>query len=114
MRDWMEQENEQPEDKPKPRKRTGFRDLTAGIDNRVVRQAKKGKKGRRQQSQTIHLNESIADELKETVSRLAEQWGVPMNDVWQFALVEGLKVIEDGEAEPSFKKQKRKIVLPDL
>jgi hypothetical protein len=113
MKDWMDQENEVEENKPK--KATGFRDLTAGINNRAVRQAKKGKKtSGRQQSQTIHLNDNIADDLKETVARLAEEWGVPMNDVWQFALVEGLKVIQEGEAEPAFKRQKRKIVLPEL
>lgn len=118
MRDWMEQDGDE-EDKPKskPKKKGlghGFRDLTGSVQKTQVRQAKRGKKAGRQQPQTIFLNTDIADDLKESVAALAQEWGVPMNDVWQLALVHGLKAIQEGEVAPSFKTQRRKIELPDL
>ena len=118
MQDWIDQENDK-EDNPKskPKKKElghSFRELTGSVQNTQVRQTKKGKKGGRQQPQTIFLNTNIADSLKESVAALAKEWGVPMNDVWQLALVHGLRAIQEGEVMPSFKTQRRKIELPDL
>lgn len=103
MPDWM---NQPASDKPKR-----FRDLTDSIDSGTVRQARTGQKTKRRQvSRTIHFNEAIAEEVKTAVDNLAEEWGVPKNDVWQFVVLTGLQAVEDG-AEPSFRKASRKVVL---
>lgn len=106
MADWMKQTADNA-NKPKR-----FRDLTSSIDSGTVRQARTGQKTKRKQvSQTIHFNEAVADDVKTAVDRLAEEWSVPKNDVWQFVVLMGLQAVEDG-AEPSFRRASRKVVLP--
>lgn len=105
MKDWL---NQEAETAAKPKR---FRDLTDSIDSGTVRQARTGKTKRKQVSQTIHFNEPVADDVKMAVDRLAEEWGVPKNDVWQFVVLMGLQAVDDG-AEPSFRKASRKVILP--
>lgn len=104
MPDWM---NQSADEKPKR-----FRDLTSSIDAGTVRQARSGRKTKRKQvSQTIHFNEAVADDVKAAIERYADEWSVPKNDVWQFAVLLGLQAIEDGE-QPDLRQASRKVVLP--
>jgi hypothetical protein len=106
MSDWMKQTADAAN---KPGR---FRDLTSSIDSGTVRQARTGQRTKRKQvSQTIHFNESIAADVKAAVEKYAEEWGVPKNDVWQYVTLLGLQAVEDGE-QPNFRKASRKLVLP--
>lgn len=112
MDDWMD-DAELNRSKNTSQKKTGstFRNVTSNIDKSTVRQARSGKKTKRRQvSQTIHLDQSVAYDLKDAVDRLANEWGTKKNSVWNFLLVEGLKSVENGTM-PDFSEGKREIKL---
>jgi hypothetical protein len=102
--DWLDEKREA------PGKSKRFLDLTTTIRPEKVRQARTGNKTKRQYSQTIHLSDEIVEEVRSAVEKLAAEWVVPKNDVWQFVLLAGLQAIEDGE-RPDFRPVSRKVVL---